>query len=67
MPAGEYNAIRVELSLQSINDKLELQAHKKFKHAVGWISDDEDRLPLKLAAEVFVGRVWTELDKVSKP
>lgn len=67
VPAGEYNAIKVELSLQRINDTLGLEPHKKFKHATGWISDDESRLPLKLVADVFVGSVWTELDKVSKP
>ena len=63
--AGTYPAIKVDLSLQYIDKKLKLQPHTKFKRAVGWLSDDADRLLLKIQADVFVGSVWTELQHAS--
>ena len=63
--AGEYPAIRCSLSLQKINKRGELEAHKSFKSARAWISDDSDRLLLKIETEVFVGSVNLELDKVT--
>jgi hypothetical protein len=62
--AGTYPAIKVDLKLQKVNDKMELEPHGKFKRATGWISDDEDRLPIRLNAQIFVGSVWVELEKV---
>ena len=64
--AGTFPAIKLELSLQYINKTLGLEAHTKFKRAVGWLSDDADRLILKIQADVFVGSVWTELERVSR-
>ena len=60
----EYDAIKCELRLQGITKKMELEPHKKFKRAFAWLSDDSDRLLLKVQAEVFVGSVWTELESV---
>lgn len=60
----EYAAIKCALRLQGITKKLELEPHKKFKRAFIWVSDDRDRLLLKVRAEVFVGSVWTELESV---
>lgn len=60
----EYDAIKCELRLQGVTKKLELEPHKKFKRAFIWVSDDGDRLLLKVQAEVFVGSVWTELESV---
>ncbi len=62
--AGKYNAIKGELKLQAIDDKLQLRPHTKFKRAFIWISDDSDRLVLRVQADIFVGSVWSELDKV---
>jgi hypothetical protein len=59
-----YDAIKIALRLQVVNRQLELQPHSKFKQAFAWLSDDSDRLLLKMAAEVFVGSVWMELDRV---
>ena len=59
-----YNAIKVALRLHGMNRKRELEPHGKFKRAFGWFSDDSDRLLLKVVADVFVGTVWMELDKV---
>jgi hypothetical protein len=61
----QWPAIRCDLQLRAINrDDFKLGPHPRFKRATVWISDDPDRLLLKLAAEIFVGRVWMELDEV---
>lgn len=60
----EFGAIKCALRLQGITKKLALEPHKKFKRAFIWVSDDRDRLLLKVQAEVFVGSVWTELESV---
>lgn len=60
----EWPAIKVALKLRGIAKDLELQPHQKFKSATGWISDDADRLLLKIQAEVMVGKVWMELRQV---
>jgi len=60
----EYASIKCALRLQGITKKLALEPHKKFKKAFIWVSDDRDRLLLKVQAEVFVGSVWTELESV---
>ena len=44
---------------------MELQPHAKFKRAYIWLSDDPDRLVLRVQADIFVGSVWAELEKVS--
>ena len=62
--AGTYPAIKIDLRLQKVNDKMELEPHGKSGRATGWISDDEDRLPVKMNAQIFVGSVWVELEKV---
>ena len=63
VPAGTYNAIKFDLQLNRIKDG-ELQPHKKFRRATAWLSDDADRLLLKLDAQVFIGSVVCELQSV---
>ena len=58
------DAIKLELKLRRITKKLELEPHAKFKRATAWLSDDRDRLLLKIQAEVSVGSVWTEMESV---
>ena len=60
-------AIPLDISLEWIDDDKKLQPHTKFKSATGWYSDDADRVPLKLEVEIFVGRIWAELESFSKP
>ncbi len=62
--AGHFSAIKLDLRLQRINANFELEPHAKFKRATGWISDDSDRLLLKIEADIFVGSVWAELTAV---
>ena len=59
-----YDAVKLEIQLQAVQKDLGLAVHKKFKRATAWLSDDRDRLLLKLTAEVAVGSVWAELEKV---
>ncbi len=59
-----YEAVKLEIQLQAVEKNLRLAAHKKFKRATAWLSDDRDRLLLKIAADVAVGSVWAELEKV---
>jgi hypothetical protein len=63
VPAGTYNAIKFDLQLNRIKDG-ELQPHRKFRRATAWLSDDADRLLLKIEAQVFVGSVFCELQSV---
>jgi hypothetical protein len=60
----KYKAVKLRVLLQHITKKLELEAHQKFKNAFAWVSDDKDRLLLKIKSEVFVGSVWMELQSV---
>ena len=59
--AGSYNAIKVDLQLKRVGKKMELEPHRKFRRATIWISDDENRIPLRIEAQIFVGTVFAEL------
>jgi len=63
VPAGTYNAIKFDLQLNRIKDG-ELQPHRKFRRATAWLSDDPDRLLLRIEAQVFIGSVVCELQSV---
>src|SRR5215510_16194116 len=62
--AGSYNAIKFDLQLKRIGKNLELQPHRKFRRATIWVSDDAERLILRIEAQVFVGTVFAELQSV---
>jgi hypothetical protein len=62
--AGVYNAIKLDLRLKRIGNHLELQPHKKFRRATIWVSDDTERIILRIEAQVFVGTVFAELQSV---
>jgi hypothetical protein len=62
--AGTYNAIKLDLQLKRINKRLELEPHRKFRRATIWVSDDAERLLLRIEAQVFVGTVFSELQSV---
>jgi hypothetical protein len=61
--AGSYPAIKLDLRLEKVTKDMKLEPHGKFKRATAWLSDDGDRLPLKMNAQIFVGSVWLELAK----
>jgi hypothetical protein len=62
--AGKYDALKFDIHLQKISPQLTLLPHTKFKHAYVWLSDDADRVLLRVEAEIFVGRVWMELESL---
>jgi hypothetical protein len=62
--AGTYNAIKLDLRLKRIGKHLELEPHKKFRGATVWVSDDAERLILRIDAQVFVGTVFAELQSM---
>jgi hypothetical protein len=64
VPAGSYDAIKLDLQLNKIGGKRELQPHKKFRRATVWLSDDADRLVLRIEAQIFAGTIFTELQSV---
>jgi hypothetical protein len=64
VPAGSYDALKLDLQLNKIGGKRELLPHKKFGRATIWISDDADRLVLRIEAQIFAGTVFTELQSV---
>lgn len=63
----EWDTIKCDVQLSGIADDYSLIPHRKFKKATAWISDDGDRLLLKISAEVQVGSVWAELQSADFP
>ena len=64
VPAGTYNAIKLDLQLSKIGKDRELKPYKKFRRATAWFADDGDRVLLRIEAQVFVGTVFGELQSV---
>ena len=64
VPAGTFNAIKLDLQLNKIGKNRELEPHRKFRHGTVWLSDDPDRLVVKIEAQIFVGTVLLELQNV---
>lgn len=64
VPVGNYNAIKLDLQLNKIGKTGELEPHRKFRRGTVWLSDDSDRLLLRIEAQVFVGTVFVELQSV---
>jgi hypothetical protein len=62
--SGNYNAIKMDLKLQRVNKKNELEPHRKFKRATIWLSDDNDRVLLRVESQIFVGTVTAELQSI---
>lgn len=63
-PSGTYNAIKLDLQLSKIGKNRQLEPHRKFRRATVWLSDDSDRLLLRIHAQIFVGTVFAELQSV---
>ena len=64
VPAGNYKAIRIDLQLERIGKHMELEPHRKFRRATICVSDDADRILLRIDAQIFVGTVWAELQSL---
>ena len=64
VPAGSYDAIKLDVQLNKIGKTRELLPHKKFRHAAVWLSNDGDRLVLRIKAQIFIGSVYGELQSM---
>ncbi len=62
--AGSYGAIKLDLQLKRVGKHRQLEPHRKFRRATIWVSDDAERLLLRIEAQVFVGTVFAELQSV---
>jgi hypothetical protein len=62
--AGTYKAIKAGLRLERVGKHLELEPHRKFRRGTIWVSDDGDRILLRIEAQIFVGTVFAELQSV---
>ena len=62
--AGNYRAIKLDLQLKRIGKQRQLEPHRKFRRGTIWVSDDAERLLLRIEAQVFVGTVFAELQSV---
>jgi hypothetical protein len=63
--AGSYSAIKLDLRLKRIGKQRQLEPHRKFRGATIWVSDDPERLLLRIEAQIFVGTVFAELQSVT--
>jgi hypothetical protein len=66
-PAGVFPAIKLDVHLKKVGKHGELEPHKKFRRARVWVSDDSDRLLLRIEASVFIGTVFAELQSIRFP
>jgi len=59
-------AIKLDFKLDKIDvkDGGKLTPHSKFRKGTVWISDDENRFPLRAEVEIFIGYVFGELKSV---
>jgi len=63
------DTIRLDLHIQKINLKKDasLEPHGKFHSGTVWLSNDADRLPLRVELDLFIGYVFAELESVTFP
>jgi hypothetical protein len=61
-----WKAIKMTFQLQRIDTKHgnQLVAHGKFRKGTVWVSDDENRIPVRAEVEIFVGYVYGELSAI---
>ena len=65
--SGELRkAIKLDFQIQRIDVKKKgrLVPHGKFRSGSVWISDDENRIPLRAEVDIFVGYVFGELESL---
>jgi hypothetical protein len=64
VPTGTYDALKLDVQLKKIGDNRELLPHKKVKNATVWLSDDPNRVVLRIETQVFIGSVFAELQSI---
>ena len=60
-------ALKLDLKIHRINLKKreELEPHKKFQNGTVWLSNDTDRIPLRIEVNIFVGYIFAELESIT--
>ena len=59
------DAIKLDIHIQRINLKLgQLEHYGKFQSGTIWLSNDADRIPLRVEINIFVGYVFAELQSI---
>ena len=59
------NVIKLNFQIQRIEPaKGRLAPHGKFRNGTVWISDDENRVPLRAEVNIFIGYVFGELENI---
>ena len=51
------NCLKMDLKLNKIGQEGKLLEYDKMKKATLWLSDDNERLPIEIRSEVFIGDV----------
>jgi len=69
LASGMRKAIKLDFRLQRIQTKGktagQLEPHGKFRRGTVWLSDDDDRFPLRAEVDIFIGFVFGELVDVT--
>lgn len=60
----EWDTIRCDVKLSSVEKNHTLTPSKRLKKLTVWVSDDKDRLLLRAEGEIFLGYVWAEMKSV---
>ena len=60
------DAIKLDIHIQRINLKLgaQLERYEKFQNGTIWLSNDADRIPLRVEINIFVGYIFAELQSI---
>ncbi|CAN5382686.1 hypothetical protein BH09VER1_BH09VER1_07070 [soil metagenome] len=58
-------AIRLDFEIQRIDANNRLAPYEKFRHGKVWLSDDENRIPLRAEVSIFIGYVYGEVKWLS--
>ena len=59
--------IKLDISMEKIDEEMKLKEYKKLKSSTVWLSDDEWRIPIEVRAKVYVGDVRILLTKQDNP
>lgn len=59
--------IRLDLKLQKLSKKGQIEPYNSYKEGSVWLSNDADRVIVRAKAEIFVGSVWVELTSLEHP
>lgn len=63
LAGGPREALRLDLKIQRVNTKKgnTLEPHSKFRAGKIWLSNDNERIPLRAEVDIFIGYVFAEI------